>query len=166
MSTPRMTALAAAGALTILAGCSQGSSSDAPTSSSSSTAAGPSDASMSDSPSQAASPTWDAKGRKDAASSAKGVLSAFVRTDLPQAAWWRDLAPMLTPAARKVYNTVDVATVPAKEVRGAAKVVDDTSPYLASVEMKTDAGTYTVLLTRRSQDAPWLAERIEPERDR
>lgn len=93
------------------------------------------------------------------------VMTAFARPHLQQGRWWRDLAPMLTPAARKAYQYVAVENVPAREVRGKGKIVDDSSPYLASVEVKTDVGTYTILLARTGQEAPWLAERIEPARD-
>lgn len=72
---------------------------------------------------------------------------------------------MLTPSARTTYQYVAVENVPAREVRGEGEVVDDSSPYLASIEVKTDVGTYAVLLARTGQDAPWRAERIEPPRD-
>ena len=111
-----------------------------------------------------ASPTWDKASRTAAVSAAGDVLAAFAQPDLPQGRWWRDLAPTLTPTARETYKYVAVENVPVRKVRGKGKVVDDSSPFLATVEFKTDAGPYTVLLSRTGQGAPWLAERIEPKR--
>lgn len=130
-----------------------------------STSSGPNDAQMSEEPPAGASPTWDRASREDAAATAVEVMTAFARPELQQGRWWRDLAPMLTPSARTTYQYVAVENVPAREVRGEGEVVDDSSPYLTSIEVKTDVGTYTVLLARTGQDAPWLAERIEPSRD-
>lgn len=94
----------------------------------------------------------------------KDALTAFARPDLPQGQWWRDLARTLTPTARETYRYVAVENVPVRKVRGKGRIVDDSSPYLVTVEFKTDAGRYTVLLSRTGQGAPWLAERIEPKR--
>ena len=44
----------------------------------------------------------------------------------------------------------------------AARLVDDASPYLAGVQLATNAGVYTVLLSRAAQDDPWRVERITP----
>lgn len=120
---------------------------------------------MTEEPPVEASPTWDKASRAAATETATDVMTAFARPDLPQGRWWRDLAPMLTPTARETYKYVRVENVPVRKVRGKAKIVDDASPYLASVEFKTDRGSYTVLLSRTGQAAPWLAERIEPKRD-
>lgn len=180
-------ACAVSAAVVMVAGCSGGpsteqggsssstssstsspSTSSSPSSSSSprwSTSSGPDDSEMSDEPSAGASPTWDRASRADAVAAAEEVLTAFARPDLPQGQWWRDLGPMLTPTARETYRYVAVENVPIRKVRGKAKIIEDSSPYLATVEMKTDSGTYTVLLSRSEQGAPWLAERIEPERD-
>lgn len=155
-----------------VAGCSSDAPTPAPTpkgaSSSTfatpSTTSGPNDEQMTASETVGASPTWDSSSRSRARSSAREVMLAFARPGLPQGQWWRDLAPHLTPAARKVYNTVPARGVPAKKVRGRATIVDEPSPHLVRVSLKTDAGTYIVLLSRASHDAPWLAERIEPER--
>ena len=126
-----------------------------------SSSSGPNDEHM-DAPDVEASPTWDKASRDAATRAAKDVLTAFARPDVPQARWWRDLAPTLTPTARETYKYVAVENVPVREVRGKGRVVDDSSPYLATIEFKTDAGSYTILLSRTGQGAPGLAERIEP----
>lgn len=107
-------------------------------------------------------PTWDAASRAAAVTSATEIMTAFARPTVDQGAWWRDLAPRLTPTARRLYATVDAANVPAQGVTGPAKLVDDTTPYLAGVDVPTDAGVYRVLLTRSDANAPWLADQIRP----
>lgn len=129
-----------------------------------STSSGPNDEGMTQAPPVEASPTWDKDSREAAAAAAADVMTAFARPSLSQGRWWRDLAPMLTPTAREVYKYVAVENVPVREVKDRGEIVDDSSPYLATVEIKTDAGPYTVLLSRSGQGAPWLAERIEPKR--
>lgn len=91
-------------------------------------------------------------------------MRAFARPDISQGQWWRDLGPMLTPTARETYRYVAVEQVPVRKVRGSGELVNDDTAFLARVEVRTDAGRYTVLLSRSAQDGPWLAERIEPNR--
>lgn len=173
----RASALTAAVAVAV-AGCSGGtepqektetstsatlSSSESSTSDTWSSSSGPNDEHM-DEPEVGASPTWDKASRSAASGAAKDVLVAFAQPGQPQGRWWRDLAPMLTPTARETYKYVAVENVPVSKVRGNGRIVDDSSPFLATVEFKTDAGAYTVLLSRTGQDAPWLAERIEPKK--
>lgn len=167
-------ALVLVATMTVAGGCSSAPSSESSPSTSSnsssptvsSSASGPNDEEMTDSPEAEASPTWDASERKGALRAAKEVMAAYANTNTPQAQWWRDLAPLMTPAARKVYNTVDVTIVPVSTVRDGGTITESSSPYLARVEFKTDAGVYTVLIARTGPDAPWLAERIEPGRSR
>ena len=139
------------------------SSTSEPSSDTWSSSSGPNDEHM-DEPEVAASPTWDKASRSAASAAATDVLVAFAQPGQPQGRWWRDLAPMLTPTARETYKYVAVENVPVSKVRGNGRIVDDSSPFLATVEFKTDAGAYTVLLSRTGQDAPWLAERIEPKK--
>ena len=129
-----------------------------------STSEGPNDAEMTDAPSRASSPTWDAKAKKDAAGAAVEVLRAFARPDISQGEWWRDLGPLLSPSARTVYDSVDVRNVPIRKVTGKPRIIESSSPYLATVRIGTDRGPYTLLMVRAGQGEPWLAERIEPER--
>ena len=76
--------------------------------------------------------------------------------------WWADLEPALSAQAAADYAGTDPAAVPARAVTGTAVLVDDSSAYLASVEVPTDAGAYEVLLSRAGAGAPWLVERLTP----
>lgn len=109
-----------------------------------------------------AEPVWDADARSAATGSAVAVVTAFCHSDLSPADWWAALAPTLSEQAQIDYRYVDPANVPAATVTGAAVLADDTSPVVAVVDVPTDLGTFTVILTRAGDGAPWLAERITP----
>lgn len=109
-----------------------------------------------------AAPTWDAAARATALAVGSQVMEAFARPRLAEAAWWRGLRPLLTPAATVAYQGTDPANVPASRVTGRPLLAEVSSAYLARVAVPTDAGTYTVLLSRAADGAPWRAERITP----
>jgi hypothetical protein len=107
-------------------------------------------------------PTWDDASRDSALEAAQAAMTAFARPDLDHDAWWAGLEPLLTQQAALDYAYVDPATVPATAVTGPATLAEETSAYVATVEVPTDAGLYTVVLTRQDADAPWLTVRIGP----
>lgn len=107
-------------------------------------------------------PTWDASARSAAVTSAQAVMSAFTRHDLDPTSWWAGLSPLLSAQAQLDYSGVDPAAVPAHEVTGVGQIVEDTSAAVARVTVPTDAGTYTVILSRTGEARPWLAEQIRP----
>lgn len=109
-----------------------------------------------------AAPTWDKASQKAAVDSAVAAMKAFARPGVEQGRWWRDLAPRLSEPARRAYATVDAINVPATAVTGPGELVDTQSPYLAGVDVPTNAGVYRVLLSRSSADDPWLVERLTP----
>ena len=113
-------------------------------------------------PSEPVEATWDDAVRKAARDAARATMTAFAATDRTAAAWWDGLRPLLTPQARPVYQDVDPRLVPVTEVTGEPEITDETSTLLAEVEVPTDIGSYTVLLTRADGAAPWLAEQIRP----
>ncbi len=107
-------------------------------------------------------PTWDDASRTGATQAAAAIMTAFARPELPSEQWWSELAPLLSPGAQEDYYYVDPINVPARAVTGAARVVDETSAFVAHVEVPTDYGTYLIILSREDADAPWLGERITP----
>lgn len=109
-------------------------------------------------------PTWNAEARDAARVAARKAMSRFARPDLDENAWWSELVPLLSPMASVAYVNTDPATVPVRDVTGAAELVDASSPYLAKVRVPTDAGHYVVLLSRAGQGSPWLVERFTPPR--
>jgi hypothetical protein len=107
-------------------------------------------------------PAWDEASRADAVAAAGEVMECFARPSLDHETWWADLEPLLSAEARDDYSFVDPRNVPASSVTGPAVLVDDTSAYIAVVEVPTDVGVYTLTLSRLHGDAPWSTERIVP----
>lgn len=107
-------------------------------------------------------PVWDEASRNAAVDAAHIAMAAFAHPDLDHDAWWAGLEPLLTQQAALDYAYVDPANVPATAVTGPATVVEETSAYVATVEVPTDAGPYSIVLTRQDAAAPWLTARITP----
>ncbi|MEJ5913767.1 hypothetical protein [Pseudokineococcus sp. 1T1Z-3] len=107
-------------------------------------------------------PTWDADARAAAVQHAGATMTAFARPGLPEQQWWNELAPLMTVSGQDAYGAVDPAEVPARQVTGEAVLVDDSSAWLARLEVPTDVGAYEVLLAREDAAAPWRTETITP----
>ncbi|WP_454044651.1 hypothetical protein [Cellulosimicrobium sp. Marseille-Q8652] len=110
-------------------------------------------------------PSWDAVSREAAVDAAQATMSAFARPDLDHDAWWVGLEPLLTQQAALDYVYADPANVPATAVTGPGTVIEESSAYVATVEVPTDAGTYVLILSRQDAAAPWLTSRISPLED-
>ncbi|QGU28153.1 hypothetical protein [Microbacterium oryzae] len=107
-------------------------------------------------------PEWDEASRQAVVDAAVAAMTAFARPSLDADAWWEGVEPLLTADAAQDYAYVDPANVPASAVTGPAVIVDDTSAYLAHVEVPTDAGAYTLILSREDAGSPWLVSRFTP----
>ena len=105
-------------------------------------------------------PVWDDESRESATAAAVAVMTAYARPDLPFAEWWAGLQPLLDTKATQDYAYMDPARIVATSVTGPATITDDTSPYVAFVDVPTNAGTYGVVLSRADADSPWLAGRF------
>lgn len=107
-----------------------------------------------------APPVWDESSRAAAIAAAEAVISAFASTDLDYDSWWQQLAPTLEYETQLDYAYVDPANIPVSKVTGPGTIVDDSSTYVAYVDVPTDVGTYQVWVTRQSASAPWLGVKI------
>lgn len=116
-------------------------------------------------PTIGANPEWDAPARQAALELAASAMAAYTATDRSQADWHAELAQYLTQTAADVYSTVDPARIPATGTTGEPSIVDDSSPYLARVEVATNAGPYLLILQRIDGDSPWRVDRIVPAED-
>ncbi|MFC7329183.1 hypothetical protein [Marinactinospora rubrisoli] len=110
-------------------------------------------------------PTWGTGDRSDAIQQAESAVTAFVSDKDDEDTWWDGLRGHLSAQAQLEIQGTDPANIAADEVTGDGELTDDSSAYLAWVEVPTDAGTYQVLLSRTAQDAPWLVERLTPPED-
>lgn len=104
---------------------------------------------------------WDEESREAVIEAATTAMTLFARPHVDHDTWWSDLEPLLTDQARADYAYVDPAVIPAHTV-GQARLVDESSAYVAAVEVDTDVGAYTVTLIRQTGDSPWLASRFTP----
>ena len=93
-------------------------------------------------------PTWDEESRESATAAAVAVMTAYARPDLPFDQWWAGLQPLLDGKATQDYAYMDPARIVATSVTGPAVITDDTSAYVAFVDVPTNAGTYGVVLSR------------------
>ena len=105
-----------------------------------------------------AAPDRDSQG--EAVTIATTFMRAYAATNLPQDQWWLGIRAFLSPAAAAAYKYTDVANVPVHRVE-ARGVLDKTATrYRAPVKVKTDDGTYTVVLIRAGGN--WLVDRATP----
>jgi len=116
----------------------------------------------SDAPKPLASPVNDAASSASALALSTKAMTAFARPQVPAQRWWRELWPLLSETARAAYTGTDPANVPAHGVTGAGTLLPTTTGYLVSVRLPTDVGSWTVLLKRPGQNAPWAVERFTP----
>lgn len=107
-------------------------------------------------------PSWDAESRQSAVDAATAAMRAFARPGLDAKTWWAELEPHLTDQAAQDYAYVDPAAVPARKVTGRAQLVDDTSAYVAVVEVPTNIGAYRLILSRQDAGDPWGVDRFTP----
>lgn len=107
-------------------------------------------------------PTWDEPSRAEVVAAAETVIGVYARPDLEEDAWRAGMQPLLSEQAGRDYAYVDPANVPPARVSGPGAVVEDTSAFVATVQVPTDVGPYRVMLSRADAAAPWLAERITP----
>ncbi|GGO94016.1 hypothetical protein GCM10011584_34050 [Nocardioides phosphati] len=89
-------------------------------------------------------------------------MKAFAKPKLDYDTWWDGLAPYLSASAQQAYSMTDPANVPASKVTGPSALAPSESDYLANVEVPTNVGTYTVLLSRLDGGSRWLVERLTP----
>lgn len=107
-------------------------------------------------------PTWDDSSRESATVRAAEIMTAFARPHIPYEDWWADLAPLLSDQAQQDYAFVDPANVPVQAVTGDPVLVDDSSAFLARLQVPTNVGVYELLLSRTDATAPWVGETITP----
>lgn len=131
----------------------------------------PSDSSQASTPQPASGtegdllPTTSPEEEAAAAQTAVRVVQTFGQPDLAPEAWMEAMYPVLSTKGATAYLHTNPANIPVTAVVGEPTVLTGLTVTYAIVDVPTDAGPYTVTLTRDDEDRPWLAERIRPRQD-
>lgn len=107
-------------------------------------------------------PEADTNSQAAAISAAEKVVTTFGRPNLDYQTWINGLYPLLTQTGAAACEDTDPANVPVHQVTGAGTIMPGSTNVALIVTVPTDAGPYTVSLSRQSSTAPWLADRIRP----
>ena len=107
-------------------------------------------------------PEADANSQAAAISVAEKVVTAFGRPGLDYQTWINGRYPLRTQTGAAAYEDTDPANVPVHQGTGAATIMPGSTNVALIVKVPTDAGPYTVSLSRPGSTAPWLADRIRP----
>ena len=107
--------------------------------------------------------TWDPAAETAVKDTASTVMGLFARPDVPEAAWYSQLAPYLAPEYAEDAKYIDPARVPIRSVTdGPAITREAGNPLTATATFSTDAGNWQILLHRSGQQQPWLVTAISP----
>jgi hypothetical protein len=153
---PRCAVAAVLLALTTLTGCHAGAGPpprrDAETVKASTGSASP----TSETPSPMLTPTAPAS---SALGAGQRIWAAFSERGLPYAAWWAQLKPFLSTAARAEYVYDDPRNLPVMQLTGHVSVAPRPPArpgYTAAIIVPTSKGTFRLDLERRTRSAPWV----------
>ena len=100
--------------------------------------------------------------RADAIITAEKIVTTFGQPTLDATTWMNNMYPLLTQTGAAAYEGTDPAQVPVHQVTGAGTILDGSTEVALIVQVPTDAGPYTVSLSRPAASVPWLADRIRP----
>lgn len=108
--------------------------------------------------------SMDSKVAEKALLAGKEVIEAYTAKSKPKAAWFADLAPLLTTAYAQDAQYIEPSRLPFGKAKG-DPFMRDSSPYQVRVYFATDAGEWVAIMTRQSGSAPWLASNVLPSKD-
>lgn len=104
---------------------------------------------------------WDDEAEASAKNAAEDTMTAFLaHTGVDRDTWWASLAPHLDVAAQRDYAWLDHTQIPATRLTGPITIREGAAPSLAEATIPTDAGDYSVTLSRRDGASAWEAGRI------
>jgi hypothetical protein len=109
-----------------------------------------------------AAPEAVADSQQKAIAAAVKVMHTFAQPQLSADKWWAQMLPLLSQQGGVAYEGTDPAQIPAHQVTGTGTVLPDSTEVSLIVQVPTDAGLYTITLTRPDASASWLADRIRP----
>lgn len=107
--------------------------------------------------------TLTAEAQTTALTAASEVMAAYTNTGLERDAWWAALAPLLTTGFATSAQYIQPSRLPVHELRsGPQPVQGQLNGYQVRASFETNDGSWTVIMTRTSATAPWLASNIAP----
>ncbi len=98
--------------------------------------------------------------RSDVAEVAAVVLDTWSRPGANYDGWWRQLKPMLTPGGRQAYAETDPSLLPDLQEIAVQEVELHDPGVTATVYFTTSGGRFGLDMSRRADDASWLANRV------
>lgn len=103
--------------------------------------------------------------QETAVSTAAKIVRTYAQPNLTPAAWAQQMTPLLSQSGAIAYEGQDPTTIPARRVTGHGRVLAGATDVALTVQVPTDAGDYTVAMSRQGDTAPWLADEIRPSGD-
>lgn len=97
-----------------------------------------------------------------AITAADKVMTTYAQPRLTPEAWAQQMTPLLSQSGAIAYEGQDPTTIPATKITGDGKILPGATNVALTVQVPTDAGDYTVALSRSGDSAPWLADEIRP----
>lgn len=97
-----------------------------------------------------------------AITAADKVMTTYAQPRLSPEAWAQQMTPLLSQSGAIAYEGQDPTTIPATKITGHDKILPGATNVALTVQVPTDAGDYTVALSRSGDSAPWLADEIRP----
>lgn len=107
-------------------------------------------------------PAASTDGQAAALAAAETAVSTFAQPGLDAATWMTRMYPLLTQRGAQAYEGTDPAQIPVRYVTGPGQVLDGSTDVALIVQIPTDAGLYTVSLSRTDASAVWLVEQLRP----
>ena len=89
---------------------------------------------------------------------AKRTATAYAQPGLADNDWYRGLEPHLSGTAKNIYKEISNINIQSTKVTKVEEPKQGKSPAIATVKVKTDATTLTMLMSR--SDGQWFVEKI------
>lgn len=104
-----------------------------------------------------------------AQAAAVAAMTDYLARERTPEDWWAKLSPHLSPEAAYYIEGTNPARIPASTMTGEASATAS-SATLVTVTVPSDAGTYTLVMTKRGDqgvsDSPWIVFSFTPPPDR
>lgn len=101
---------------------------------------------------------WTPALADEAKDAAKATATAYAQPGLTDEEWYRGLEPHLSGTAKDIYKETSNINIQSTKVISVQDPKQGKSPAIATVKVKTDATTLTLLMSRSK--GQWFVEKI------